>query len=329
MPIRNPDPPSRIPLEQTLDHGGPQKTERDKLRLRRWLAAHPSCPYPIAYSVALHHALGITDVHYAGALFQRLSRSGLPENCTTERFYLKAVATKNFRFVRLGPLDEGLPVRAVFMASLLHCVDQLRVDQHRLVDGCIVKGVATTEDEKAAMGALVFHLAAFPQAYDALRTSTAWATIAAEEDCATLLACLLKAAQAGALIVEGMLDMGHPDDAVSILSQLTTANEKMPGVASKSNAQLSAMLRRRWSAGAGDVVKYNGSRYWIVDDGHTNLTKTICLTPVRRAVAVAVAAAAPAAAAAVAAAAERAAQSRRRRWRRRQWRRRWWRRRRQ
>ena len=152
-----------------------------------------------------------------------------------------------------------------------------------------VKGVATTEDEKAAMGALVFHLAAFPQAYDALRTSTAWATIAAEEDCATLLACLLKAAQAGALIVEGMLDMGHPDDAVSILSQLTTANEKMPGVASKSNAQLSAMLRRRWSAGAGDVVKYNGSRYWIVDDGHTNLTKTICLTPVRRAVAVAVA----------------------------------------
>jgi hypothetical protein len=165
------------------------------------------------------------------------------------------------------------------MALLLHCVDQLRVDQHRLVDGCIVKGVATTEDEKAVMGALVFHLAAFPQAYDALRTSTAWATIAAEEDCATLLDCLLKAAQAGALIVEGMLDMGHPDDAVSILSQLTTANEKMPGVASKSNAQLSAMLRRRWSAGAGDVVKYNGSRYWIVDDGHTNLTKTICLTP--------------------------------------------------
>ena len=139
MPIRNPDPPSRIPLEQTLDHGGPQKTERDKLRLRRWLAAHPSCPYPITYSVALHQALGIADVQYAGALFQRLSRSGLPENCTTERFYLKAVATKNFRFVRLGPLDEGLPVRAVFMASLLHCVDQLRVDQHRLVDGCIVK----------------------------------------------------------------------------------------------------------------------------------------------------------------------------------------------
>ena len=151
MPVRNPDPPSRIPLEQTLDHGGPQKTERDKLRLRRWLAAHPSCPYPITYSVALHQALGIADVQYAGALFQRLSRSGLPENCTTERFYLKAVATKNFRFVRLGPLDEGLPVRAVFMASLLHCVDQLRVDQHRLVDSCIVYGVATTEDEKAAM----------------------------------------------------------------------------------------------------------------------------------------------------------------------------------
>ena len=80
------------------------------------------------------------------------------------------------------------------MASLLHCVDQLRVDQHRLVDCCIVNGVATSEDEKAAMGALVFHIAAFPQAYDALRATTAWATIAAEEDCATLLACLLKAA---------------------------------------------------------------------------------------------------------------------------------------
>jgi len=51
----------------------------------------------------------------------------------------RKIANKNFCFVRLGPLDEGLPVRAVFMASLLHCVgQQLRVDQHRLVDGCMV-----------------------------------------------------------------------------------------------------------------------------------------------------------------------------------------------
>ena len=74
-----PDPPSRIPLQQMLDRGGSHNAKRNKLRLRRWLAAHPSCPYHIAYSVCCAPPCDgdtrcAVHVVYEGALFQRLAQ---------------------------------------------------------------------------------------------------------------------------------------------------------------------------------------------------------------------------------------------------------------
>ena len=61
------------------------------------------------------------------------------------------------------------------------------------------------------MNTLVKSITLFPLAYDALRTTTPWATVAAEEGLKTLLASLLHAARAGALFVSDMefdLDYG-------------------------------------------------------------------------------------------------------------------------
>ena len=93
------------------------------------------------------------------------------------------------------------------------------------------------------------------------------------------------------------LDMGKPDDAVAILSLITTANDNMPGTTSMDNKQLCAMLHRQWVESVGDVVKFNRERFRVVETGGGE----VCLTPASAAEAAAAAAAAPAVAASAAA----------------------------
>ena len=65
----------------------PRNRECDILRLRLWLAEHPSCVYPIAYTAALFHAVGVATGNvpsdttigaYAGILFKAVATTKKP-----------------------------------------------------------------------------------------------------------------------------------------------------------------------------------------------------------------------------------------------------------
>ena len=68
---------------------GPPPRNRvcDILRLRLWLAEHPSCGYPIAYTAALFHAVGVATGNvpsdttigtYAGIVFKAVATTKKP-----------------------------------------------------------------------------------------------------------------------------------------------------------------------------------------------------------------------------------------------------------
>jgi hypothetical protein len=218
MPDRNEHPPEEVArLAQVLSGGfaAPRSLRGDKLRLQKWLAAHPSCEYPIAFSIAVFHAAGVatdnlppgTSIEkYAGLLFRGLWRNGSLPNCKPDRV-MSTNSGKAWSFVQFA----GTTVGTHAMATLLSCIDHMTAVHRRLIDGCIAGAIISTAEELAAMNTLVKSITLFPLAYDALRTTTPWATVAAEEGLKTLLASLLHAARAGALIVSDMefdLDYG-------------------------------------------------------------------------------------------------------------------------
>ena len=205
MPAQNEHPPEEVPLAQALSDGSdaPRSLLGDKLRLRKWLAAHPSCEYPIAFTVAVFHAAGVaadnvppgTSIEkYAGLLFRGLWRNGSLPNCKRDRIMSRKT---NWNFVQFA----GTTVDTGAMATLLGCFDQMTADDRQLIDGCITSARISTTEELAAMRTLVNAITMFPLAYHALGATTPWTTIAAEEGLKTLLARLLHAAKAGALIV--------------------------------------------------------------------------------------------------------------------------------
>ena len=218
MPDRNEHPPEEVArLAQVLSGGfaAPRSLLGDKLRLQKWLAAHPSCEYPIVFSIAVFHAAGVatdnlppgTSIEkYAGLLFRGMWRNGSLPNCKPDRVRSTNLVNA-WSFVQFA----GTTVGTHAMATLLSCIDHMTAVDRRLIDGCIASAIISTAEELAAMNTLVKSITLFPLAYDALRTTTPWATVAAEEGLKTLLASLLHAARAGALIVSDMefdLDYG-------------------------------------------------------------------------------------------------------------------------